>query len=98
MTREEVKAWLKHLKDDAHEKADSIVPCDIEIALGIAIEALEQPKKGHWKKPDFADDKKWHQCSECGVTTEKLDKNGFKLICNYCPVCGADMRKDGDTK
>ena len=33
MTREEVKAWLKHLKDDAHETADSIVPSDIEIAL-----------------------------------------------------------------
>ena len=57
---------------------------------------IEQRKKGHWKKPKFADDKRWHQCSECGVTTEKLDKHGFKLICNYCPVCGADMREEGD--
>ena len=97
MTREEVKAWLKHLKDDAHETADSIVPSDIEIALGIAIEALEQPKKGYWEKPKFADDR-WHICSECGVLTERLDRNGFKLICNFCRICGADMRKDGDTK
>lgn len=52
----------------------------------------KQPKKGHWKKPKFANDR-WHECSECGTVTEKVDHNGYKLICNYCPVCGADMRK-----
>ena len=59
-----------------------------------ALELLkaEQPKKGHWEKAKHANDR-WHSCSVCGVTTERLDHNGFKLICNYCPVCGADMRK-----
>ena len=54
----------------------------------------EQPKKGHWEKAKHANDR-WHSCSVCGVTIERLDHNGFKLICNYCPVCGADMSKDG---
>ena len=52
---------------------------------------IEQPKKGHWEKAKYADDR-WHQCSECGTATEAVDHNGYKLICNYCPVCGADMR------
>ena len=59
-----------------------------------ALELLKekQPKKGHWKKSKFANDR-WHECSECGTVTEAVDHNGYKLICNYCPVCGADMRK-----
>ena len=55
------------------------------------LQALEeQRKKGHWIKSKYADDR-WHECSECGTITEKVDKNGCKLICNYCRICGADM-------
>ena len=56
---------------------------------------IEQTKKGHWEKAKHANDR-WHSCSVCGVTIERLDHNGFKLICNYCPVCGADMREEGE--
>ena len=67
-----------------------------ECVSALAKDALElmkeqQPKKGHWEKAKHADDR-WHSCSVCGVTTERLDKNGFKLICNFCRICGADMR------
>lgn len=51
----------------------------------------QQPKKGHWEKSEYADDR-WHKCSECGKITERIDKNGYKLVCNFCRICGADMR------
>lgn len=51
----------------------------------------QQPKKGHWEKSEYASDR-WHQCSECGTITERVDKNGYKLTCNFCRICGADMR------
>lgn len=44
MTREDVIGWLEFLSEQEHVKADGIVPCDTEIALGMAIEALKQPK------------------------------------------------------
>ena len=44
MTREDVIGWLKFLQEEEHAKADSIVPCTNEIALGIAIAALKQPQ------------------------------------------------------
>ena len=56
----------------------------------------QPPKKGHWEKSEYASDK-WHQCSECGTITERVDKNGYKLTCNFCRICGADMR-DGQKR
>lgn len=44
MTREEVAEWLEFMQEEEHNKADSIVPCTNEIALGIAVEALKQPQ------------------------------------------------------
>ena len=69
-----------------------------EIIMREALELLkEQPprKKGHWVKSKFANDR-WHQCSECGRLSERTDRNGYKLVCNYCRICGADMRKGGE--
>ena len=80
-------------EEDPPECEEEQAGYNIEKAIELLKE--QQPKKGHWEKPKFADDR-WHQCSVCGVTTERLDKNGFKLVCNYCRVCGADMRKDGE--
>ena len=54
----------------------------------------KQPKKGHWKEND---DKNF-ECSECGNESLSFDDvyvYGMKLE-NFCPNCGADMRKDGD--
>lgn len=44
MIREEVIDWLKYLQHEEHLKADSIVPSCTEIALQMAIEALNQPE------------------------------------------------------
>lgn len=42
MTLLEALDWLNFLKEEEHIKADSIVPCDSEIAIGMAIESLKQ--------------------------------------------------------
>ena len=89
MTREEVKAWLKHLKDDAHETADSIVPSDIEIALGIAIEALEQPEKGHWIDIDSQLYTWKARCDRCGHERSMMSTQG--KYPKFCEGCGAEM-------
>lgn len=44
MTKEDVIGWLEFLSEQEHVKADGIAPCDTEIALGMAIEALKQPE------------------------------------------------------
>lgn len=94
-----IKAMEEWLNDD-NALDTKIDACLVADALGLLKEQqgeidrlkAEQPKKGHWEKAKHANDR-WHSCSVCGVTTERLDHNGFKLICNYCPVCGADMWK-----
>ena len=41
MTREDVIGWLEYISDDARSKADGLVPTNIEIACGMAIDALK---------------------------------------------------------
>lgn len=41
MTREDVISWLEYLSDDARSKSGGLVPTNIEIACGIAIDALK---------------------------------------------------------
>lgn len=77
-------------------------------ALDLAAEALEYRPKGEWKPfvydydivgdhtrpPKEGEEPHWEEywaqefkCSICGC------KNHMS---NYCPVCGADMRKEGE--
>lgn len=35
-------------------------------------------------------------CSVCGYTSADTDDEGDRIATNYCPNCGADMRKEGD--
>ena len=94
-----LEEWI-NANDELDTKIDACLVADALDLLKeqqVEIDRLksEQPKKGHWKKSTYADDR-WHECSECGKVTEKVDKNGNKLICNFCRICGADMRKDGE--
>lgn len=41
MTHEDVISWLEYLSDEARSKADGLVPTNIEIAFGMAIDALK---------------------------------------------------------
>lgn len=42
MTKTEAINILRFMKEEEHTKADSLEPCNTEIALGMAIEALKQ--------------------------------------------------------
>lgn len=60
-------------------------------AIRMAIEGLkeQQPKKGEWLKDyTYRKDHPRNYCSVCNMT------GGFRT--DYCPNCGAYMRKDGE--
>ena len=89
MTREEASFILANI--------DRRV-CDDELndALDMAIEALEQPRKGHWinakvgklfTSNDF-------KCSECGNLLDFDGVNCGRGNANYCPNCGAKMESE----
>lgn len=44
--------------------------------------------KGEWIKPTPCSQE---YCNQCGLTPKMI----FGLLPNFCPHCGADMRKDG---
>lgn len=81
MTKEEaIEYWNNHYEVGNTEQNEAVY---------MAISALEQePKTGHWikAKPWMLDNTsyKW-ECSEC-------EKSG-RFRHNFCPNCGADMRK-----
>ena len=87
MTKQEI---LDHFKDIDVMYNDSSKHETLSRMLDELLKE-QQPKKGYWKKPKNAD-ARWHECSECGTMTRKVDEYGLTLICNYCPICGADMR------
>lgn len=72
------------------------------------IETLEEvpsaePKRGEWMPFEYGDDT-WHKCSVCGVADKYRGSmprpNGtiaeWEYVRNFCPNCGADMRKGAE--
>ena len=56
----------------------------------------EQPKKGHWIEQEGFDGDSYYDCSVCGESWVLIDGTPKENGMDYCPHCGADMRKDGD--
>lgn len=63
-----------------------------------------EPKTGKWiKMPEFRGDDvsgfidNHFICSECKKEAE-INSWGFYILSDFCPNCGADMRKGGDTE
>ncbi len=89
MTNEEAIEILEEVKsidDSMYQYNQSYMD-----ALNMAIEALKnQPKQGHWVNSAGND-----VCPVCGVEIVDLwmipDADA-----NYCPICGAIMRKEND--
>ena len=98
MTRDRA---IEILRDDAG--ADSL--WELAEAVDMAIEALKEPKQGEWIFHKYDKD---YECSNCHVRfdrtqiyTEKRFENAIwaKMeIYNFCPNCGADMRKEGEAE
>ena len=70
------------------------------IACSVILRAVKNGKPyderphGEWKKSRFEPCgsfvEQFYKCSECGI--EKTSKS------NFCPYCGADMRKEGEAE
>ena len=98
-TISKMEAWI----DDQNAMDTEIDACLVADALELLKE--QQPKKGHWQPYKYGDDT-WHQCSACGVADRYIDivkRKGYpdyRMVSksNFCPNCGADMRKDGEKK
>lgn len=81
-------------RDDMGCGACDLVQEDTNImkAYDMAIEALKEERPhGEWKKDGF-----FAICSECGHELQHYELVVSRL--NFCPTCGADMRKEGGEK
>lgn len=57
-------------------------------------EELKQqlPKRGEWEREMDVNDEPFYQCSVCGECFD-FNSDSTHEVFNYCPNCGADMRK-----
>lgn len=88
-------------RDDLGCGACDLVQEDANImeAYDMAIEALkEQRPHGLWVEGVIG----YHYCSECHnyalADDDLADDDGKEVLSNFCPNCGADMRKEGETE
>lgn len=86
MTREEAIKELSYIADEM----PSMECRDWKEAICMAIQALQEPKTGHWIKdgPSHIDpysdvEVQWYVCSKCHIKTRNKS--------NFCPNCGAKM-------
>lgn len=86
MTNEEAVALLKQTQISLARGTGKVLLAE---ALRLAISALERRKKGQWTEITDRTMDCCYRCSECGFI-----KDAYYLdIANFCPNCGADMRK-----
>lgn len=66
--------------------------------LSNALELLkdQQPKKGEWIEREDVSGDLYYDCSVCGESWVIIDGTPKENGMDYCPHCGADMRKDGE--
>lgn len=88
MTREDAIEILKGIQDNL-EETRFLERC----AIDMGIEALQEPKKGHWivTSDGYGDNAYICECSECKDTVWVYKDADRKW--KYCPSCGADMRE-----
>ena len=80
------------------EDSEINIICELAKLYLEGVRPTVEPKQGEWIQ-QYKDDGGWHdmgyfynmyKCSNCG-------SNGTNRF-NFCPNCGADMRKEGDEK
>ena len=90
-------------REEAIEVIEQDIPCerdtDLIEALNMAISALER-QTGEWIINPY--DKSRHECSVCGqfalqtMTGCLMNRHLEDYLSDYCPSCGADMRKESE--
>lgn len=93
MSNEEVIEVLKGLVFNSFDRTTS----KERQALHLAIRALEEQPQGKWKETGYETGAlgityRQTQCSNCGW------EHALPMWWNFCPNCGADMRKGSDSK
>ena len=90
MDRKEAIEYAK-FRLECHTKGDGEYT-DYGEFLVAAIEALQEPerKKGQWEDFDYDNS---YLCTSCGEIWILNDGTPEGNNMNYCPNCGADMRK-----
>ena len=83
MTREDVISWLEYLSDDARSKANRLVPTNIEIACGMAIDAL----KAQEPVTPMLKGKEPYNYFSCGVCDSPIS-----IKAKYCLNCGRAVK------
>ena len=108
--REKVIKWIEVTLGNLYPDEIGKDHIGMMVSVGFLKGVLEllkeqQPKKGHWQPYKYGDDT-WHQCSVCGIADKYINivkREGYpdyRMVSkrNFCPICGADMRKDGGKK
>ena len=91
MTREEALAILR--------KENGVVYSEYEEAVDVIEKALADRPHGEWIPKAVHNCWTRFECSVCGYYHEPVHDFGeSKPDYNFCPNCGADMRKEGDEK
>ena len=54
----------------------------------------QEPKTGHWIEKDGFDGDTYYDCSVCGESWTTIDGTPWNNGMNFCPCCGAKMRKE----
>lgn len=54
--------------------------------------AKKLPKRGEWVRKE-SENTYWFECSECGGYPMRDTWDGEGKLTDFCPRCGADMRK-----
>lgn len=97
-TLEEAIEVLKDLRSEMEDARDRIAVN----AINMVLEAVKEPKHGEWINKDYGIGNCWATCSECRESTNgEAQDHGFGYdysFPNFCPNCGASMRKEGDEK
>lgn len=93
MTREkaiEYLEWVRPKKPYTQDKKN------VQTAIDMAIEALSDRTHGEWVEGVIG----YHYCSEChnyALADDDL-ADDEEVLSDFCPCCGADMRKSGEEK
>ena len=79
-------------------RLQSLYTDDVETneAIDLAIKVLEERLQGEWKTVEGYDGDEYYECSNCGEPWILMAGTPKDNNMNFCPVCGADMRKEED--
>lgn len=85
MRKEDFDKWAEDIK--RQNKNIVCISCDAEVISADAVQA-----HGKWQRFNDEHGTYWTGCSNCKGDIPK-DKYGIDMYTNFCPNCGADMRK-----